>query len=244
MWCPPDFHHIHEVETACETAARELVPWERGKEFVWIENESHDIDHEKSNESRRLVTQGLLFEIFINEYPWNSFACSASGQVLRLSRHIVRPIFFNHWNRYTEHFARHFALLYVDARSGKIDPQGTAARIRGASIDEGDTDHSEAWQNFAIQDFGELSGWTVCYPRSEVDLSSSRLIELWNVKYPKDSSTKRGRPREREKVKAAYQKVFPNGHGPLTQKEILRELAKQGQHTSIDTLRRALQSDD
>lgn len=244
MWCPPDYHHIHEVEELCESVAAELVPRERGKELIFLDKENHEIDHERSNESRRLVVAGTLFELFVYEYSWNAFACSSTGQILRLSRYVVRPVNFNHLTQYSKRFSRRIELLYVDIGSGKIDPFGTAARIVDWTELDDSSDHGMAWQNNAVKDFGELTGWTVCYPRNEIDLSKARLLDLWHRRFPPEETKQRGRPREQEAVKAAYQKAFPNGHGALTQKQVLKTLSDQGQDTSIDTLRRALGARD
>ena len=238
MWCPPDFHHIHEIEFEWERAARELVPRQQGRELLYLDENKHEFDYEKSNQFRRLVVEGKLLELFLSENLHKAFACSPSGQMMRLSWQVVRPVIYNHWMEYNRRFSSGPSLLYVDLRTGKIKPDKTAEKIRSWT-DEEDADHAETWQEDAIQDFGDITGWIVCYARSEVVVTKDHFIELWKRFMGDDAKTK-GRPREREAVKEAYRQIFPNGHGALTQKEVIRKLAEHGQDTSVDTLRRAL----
>jgi len=50
-----------------------------------------------------------------------------------------------------------------------------------------------------------------------------------------------GRPRKQEIAKAAYDKIFPNGHGTITLKEVVRKVEVEVKMpVSVDTLSKAL----
>ena len=240
MWCPIDYHHVHEVIDAIELAATFIPPMAPSTSPTHATDTAAKACLENNDECHHSVVAGKLLQLFLDEYGANACASSASGLIFRLSRHVVRPIAFNHWMEFEYPFSRGIEFAYIDQRTGKIDPYGTAKRIRIWAGESGDFSHAETWQADAFRCFGELEGWCVCFPRDEIDLSTDALIKLWHRRFSEDLAKPIGRPRERENVAAAYKNAFPNGHGYLTQKQILQKLASLGIHTSVDTLRRAL----
>ena len=55
------------------------------------------------------------------------------------------------------------------------------------------------------------------------------------------SKRRRGRPDKQAQAASAYHELFPNGHGQLSWKEVVRVIGREkGTHVSVDTLQRGL----
>lgn len=242
MWCPVGYTHLHQIDESIEIAASQIVPWEAGRELVYLDEAEKTFDYNKSNEFRRYVIECKMFELFIQVHRYNAFAASLSGKVVRLSPHIVRPVIFNHWMVYEEKFARRLGLLYVEIRSGKIDVYGVEKRYLEWNGDDGYQSVGKSWQDFAISDFEELNGWVVCYPDSEVNTSISYFLQLWEnfLQHGDDTTPRIGRPRVQEFAVQAYKRLFPTGHAGLSWKEVISKIEATGVNVSSKTLQRAL----
>ena len=263
MWCPIDCVHFHEILENCERVALSILPLKAGQENVYIDSDYTRQDYENSYESRRQVIANTILKLFLNKHRYKALAASRDGQLVKLSPHIVRPPLFNHSNRIAPPFTDYPSLLYVDISSGLIDPINTSARMAQAysSMIDGITDDiAESifspeerepktylhMEERAVEEFGHLSGWAVCYKCSEVCYSVPELMDFWNEDQfhlssgQQDQLASPGRPRLQEDVAMAYKIKFPEGHTG-TWKEALKSIEPLlSRPVSLDTLMRSI----
>lgn len=266
MWCPSDYTHIHEVLEKCEEAAWLACPRKSGAEFVYIDEEKTMIDHSRSQSSKRYYFENMIRETFFRNYRYQAFACSSAGVALRLSPHVVRPVLFNHTFEIGLPFTDRPEMLYIDERSGKIDTSDVARKLAWwdcqtrkslyerhgltAEAENVKFDPAEwsAWQEHSENDFGELKGWSVCYPMNEINIDPGYLLEAFRERerrfYAEPTSqtqeAKPGRPRVIDNVARIYWDLYPTGH-PGTWKEALRQVIERfGSNVSLDTLQRGV----
>jgi hypothetical protein len=236
VFCPNGFIHVHEVQGAAERASWQIVPYVEGKEFVWLGEIGDEIDYDKSNSERRLIIENFIFVAFIRLNHGAVFACSPTGEEMKLSPVASRPLTYN-LSRTFDEMHRNLGgdLLFINVWSGTIDPEGVQERMRKIWPDI----TLASWE-LRIEALRPFKGWAMCFRASEVDVGLPAMIELWER--PRDAeSVERGRPRIQEKVLSAYNSVFPDGHHDLGWKEVLLELEKKrGVSARLDTLKRAL----
>jgi hypothetical protein len=235
MWCPPDYVHISEIIHDCYDAAYDVLPVVRSDEFRFVEGEGkRKYDFENSNSERRLAVMSKLYELFYLKHGAAGHACAPDGRLLRLAREVLRPVIYNHSMEYSSLFQRRPKLTYIDLHFGTIDPAGIKKRV--SYVDFYDPDD---WEQ-EIELLGPFAGWSVCFPHAEISHGKAAMVELW-TQWQRQPDPSVGRPRERDKVAAAYKKHFPDGHAGFTRKEVLRVLEeREDLVVSVDTLKRAL----
>ncbi|KCZ97523.1 hypothetical protein HPO_14326, partial [Hyphomonas polymorpha PS728] len=101
------------------------------------------------------------------------------------------------------------------------------------------------------KNLAQYQGWFVVTPEPQVTRNwDSYWAGIAQRELRKDDAAlgrtsndlgKVGRPRKQEDVAAIYGKLFPNGHGTLSYKEILKQIEQTtGLSASVDTLKRAI----
>ena len=247
MFCPPEYVHIHKVLEVCKRAARVHLPIDEASENVYHTDDKTTLDPVKSKAIERKVIEQQMVKLALTRYSDNAFALSPRQQVVRLSHKIVsltKPV----WciSRSSDPHVR-VELFYIDVRSGKIAISNLAERIgswEGWSFkDEPVADFRERnlkFQASIFKEFGEIDGWTVCFDKTAAEFSVKDAIELWRLEYEAEKKNRKGRPRTQEPVRQVYIELFPDGHAPLKQKEVLHKIRETGQNCSAKTLQRVL----
>lgn len=251
-WCPIGYMNISEIAEKCEIAASKIV---RGaseafpplkedivsKLFAARSALTESIEEESEGLTwgdAVIVVQDLLLEAFLNQHAYSAVAVSPTGQIFKLNRMLTRPVRYNYWRSFGRLFRRPAGLLFIDLWPGVIELDRVEERMIYAF--EGENHLGDCWQEHAMKFYSHLDRWSVCFPEKIFETISYDLGDLWVGKATEQPS-RVGRPRIREDVAAAYRKWFPEGHGNMSVKQVLRTLRERtGVDTSADTLRRAL----
>lgn len=235
MFCPEDCVLLTEIVGNCERVAYNLMPYTSGQEYVRLAD-SHEVDFERSCGERRRILEGIIFQYFLTQYPHSAFAYSPHGILHRLSHHAIRPLYFNHFQRYTQEFYKIGTdLLFVDGSTGTIQTKQSYEKF---DAEEGEG--LKIWWAEIASILAPMDGWPVCFKRSEVASSKDEIQKAWG-KRSKSSEFAIGRPRIQESAARSYQICFPNGHSGQSWKEVLDRVSKTaGRDVSLDTLKRGL----
>lgn len=246
MFCGENYAHFHEIEALCEEAAAKHLPYKSGEEAVWLDEEEGEIDFTQSRAEKRNIYEGIFYEIFLDKMRHRAVACSPSGETLRLSWFAVRPIIFNHFMSFDQRFYNHWkTLLFIDTRTGTLDPAGARERSRMVA----DSESADAPETYFFMHSWEakalmpLQGWGVGFERKGMPTVDEMVRTQKKKEKPNSASVPamRGRPRKREEAALAYSAEFPTGHDGLSRKEVLKSLREQhGIIVSWDTLQTGL----
>lgn len=244
MFCHPEYIHFHEVWDRCEEAAARIVPYVKGEEIVWKDEEKLEIDFERSRGERRQIYASIIYERFFDLMRYRAFACSPDGLLMKLSPWAVRPVIFNHFRRFDDKMLLECGvMLFVDTNTGTIDSTGLEKRLSKLEWGRALTLRYEEKEAAILL---QLQGWGVCFAADGCPTADD-LVKAQKAREtePKEGDTASvGRPRKREEAAEAYWSLYPQGRGNVSWKDVLKELRDQcNVDVSQDTLMRGLDTD-